>query len=91
MHSSPFPSTASSKARPWINDLNVYCSCRLPYVLEHIKKEEVQTDGDVQMFQCDFCNNRYQSSCANLTVARYSNIQSQVSQDCVNIKDSVHI
>ena len=38
---SPFPSTASSKARPWINDLNVYCSCRLPYVLEHMKKEEV--------------------------------------------------
>lgn len=65
---SPFPSSASSKARPLINDLNVYCSCRLPYVLEYKKRKEVQTGEDVEMIQCDFCNNWYHSSCVNLTV-----------------------
>ena len=53
---SPFLTSGSSKARPQINDLNVYCSCRLPYVLEHMKKKEVQMDEDVEMIQCDFCN-----------------------------------
>lgn len=72
---SPFPSVASSKARPLIKDLNVYCSCRLPYVLEYKKREELQADEDVKMIQCDFCSNWYHSFCANLTadqVQRYS-------------------
>ena len=64
---SPFPSTSSSKATPLIKDLNVYCCCRLPYVLEHKKRGETQADEDTEMIQCDFCNNWYLSSCVNLT------------------------
>ena len=64
---SPFPSTTSSKAKPLIKDLSVYCSCRLPFVLEHMKKDEVPADEDTQMIQCDLCNCWYHCSCVKVT------------------------
>ena len=33
-----------------------------------MKKKEVQTDKDVEMIQCNFCNNWHHSSCANFTI-----------------------
>ena len=32
---STFPSTSRIKGRSQMKDLNIYCHCRLPYILEH--------------------------------------------------------
>ena len=68
---SPFPSTSRSKGRPMIKDLHIYCHCRLPYVLEHKTKREVQADEDKHMIQCDLCNNWYHITCVSLTTDEF--------------------
>ena len=68
---SPFPSTSRSKGRPMIKDLHIYCHCRLPYVLEHKMKREVQADEDKHMIQCDLCNNWYHITCVSLTTDEF--------------------
>ena len=35
-HMSPFPATSTLKKNALLKELNVYCKCRLPYVLEHV-------------------------------------------------------
>lgn len=36
---SPFPSTTVAKKNTLMKELNIYCQCRLSYVLEHIKSQ----------------------------------------------------
>ena len=50
----PFPSTTSSdNPTPLRKDLNVYCSCRLPFVLENVKEDKVPVDKAKKMIQCN--------------------------------------
>ena len=64
----PFPSTTRGKPEPpLIISLPVYCSCRMPFVLEHLTKKQVPKDEDIGMIQCDFCNNWYHHSCVKLS------------------------
>ena len=64
----PFPSTAHSKPeRPLIISLQIYCSCRMPFALEHFAKKQVPKEEDTGMIQCDFCNNWYHHSCVKLS------------------------
>ena len=51
----PFPSSASTKSRPTTMNINLYCSCRMPYALEHVKKH-VPSDEDTKMIQCTVCD-----------------------------------
>ena len=64
----PFPSSTHSKPEPpLIISLPVYCSCRMPFVVEHLTKKQVPKGEDIEMIQCDFCNNWYHHSCVNLS------------------------
>ena len=64
---SPFPSNTYNKPKPLIKDLRVYCCCRLPFVLEHMKKDEVPVNEETRMIQCDLCNCWYHCSCIKVT------------------------
>lgn len=65
---SPFPSTTRGKPEPPLMiSLPVYCSCRMPFVLEHLTKKQIPKDEDTGMIQCDFCNNWYHHSCVKLS------------------------
>ena len=65
---SPFPSTTRSKPEaPLILSLPVYCSCRMPFVVEHLTKKQIPKGEDTEMIQCDFCNNWYHYSCVKLS------------------------
>ena len=65
---SPFPSTASQKElRPLRMDLNIYCSCRLLFVLEHMEEGDVPPEDCKKMIQCDFCNRWYHCSCVEIS------------------------
>ena len=65
---SPFPSTASQKElRPLRMDLHIYCSCRLPFLLEHMEEGDVPPEACKKMIQCDFCNHWYHCSCVDVS------------------------
>ena len=63
---SPFPSTVTAKKKPLVKQLNVYCCCRLPRAIEHVKHppaEEATT-----MIKCYICDNLYHYSCVGITL-----------------------
>ena len=73
-HMSPFPATSVCKKDTLMKELYVYCKCRLPYVLEHVKRptgEEVTC-----MVKCYICDNFYHCSCVNLTVEQAKKMNS---------------
>ena len=65
---SPFPKVASKEHKPAIKaTLNVYCCCRLPYVLDHLLPRDVPADETTKMVKCYICDNWYHCSCVNLS------------------------
>ena len=71
---SPFPVTSVCKKNTLMKEFYVYCKCRLPYVLEHVKRptgEEVTS-----MVKCYVCDNFYHCSCVNLTVEQAKKMNS---------------
>ena len=66
----PFPSSASTKSRPTTMNINLYCSCRMPYALEHVKTQHVPSDEDTQMIQCTICDKWYHRTCAGISDER---------------------
>ena len=65
----PFPTVASIKKTPSKSVyINVYCSCRLPYVLEHITRRNLSKDETTEMMKCSICDNWYHYNCVNLTL-----------------------
>ena len=73
-HMLPFLAISALRKSALTKDLTVYCKCRLPYVLEHVKHptgEEVTC-----MVKCYICDNFYHHSCMNLTVEDAKKIKS---------------
>ena len=64
----PFPSTPSVKEAPWTQVMNIYCCCRMPYALEHMKSDSVPVDEVTEMIQCNICSSWYHHNCVNLTI-----------------------
>ena len=72
-HMTPFPSTSVVKKKALRKQLNVYCHCRLPNVLEHVKNP---TGNEVvHMVQRYICDNLYHYSCVNLTLDQAKRIK----------------
>ena len=63
----PFPSSSATKSRPTTMNIKLYCSCRMPYVLEHVKKQDVPSDEDTKMVQCMICDNWYHPTCEGIS------------------------
>ena len=70
-----FPSQSSQKRRPSVYQLNIYCSCRLPFTLEHVKPKDVPTGEDTDMIQCEICCGWYHRTCVNLTHEKFKELQ----------------
>jgi len=66
----PFSSIDSSKQRPSVMNVNLYCSCRQPYALEHVKPEHLPLNEDAQMIQCYLCDRWYHRSCVDISEER---------------------
>lgn len=49
-------------------ELNVYCSCRLPHALEHLKCPS--TSEATTMIKCYICDNLYHHNCVGITLER---------------------
>ena len=60
----PFPSKPVPKQKPSLQRMKIYCKCRLPYVLEHKKKKDVnKAVDDIKMIYCDICQNWFHTTC----------------------------
>ena len=72
----PFSSGDSLKLKPSVKNVNLYCSCRLPYILEHTKLEclPMNEAEDAQMIQCYFCNRWYHRSCVGISQQRFKEL-----------------
>ena len=66
----PVPSSSAQKVRPTIININLYRSCRMPYALEHVKKQQVPAGEDIVMIQCYTCNRWYHHTCAGISKER---------------------
>ena len=64
----PFPSTPSVKEAPWTQVMNIYCCCRMPYALEHLKSDSVPYGEVTEMIQCNICLSWYHHNCVDLTI-----------------------
>ena len=64
----PFPSHDITKKNPLIMKLNVYCNCRLPHALEHLKCP--LTGEATTMIKCYICDDLYHHSCVGITLER---------------------
>ena len=83
-HMTPFPSTSTvKKKKTLMKQVTVYCQCRLPYVLEHMKNPGNEV---VDMVQCFICDNLYHSSCVNLSLDQAKRIKEQKKCGYVIIK-----
>jgi len=69
-----FPSQSLQKRRPSVYQLNIYCSCRLPFALEHVKLEDVPTGEDTDMIQCGICSGWYHRTCVNLSHEQFKEL-----------------
>jgi len=63
-----FPSHDIIKKKPLVKELNVYCNCRLPNALEHLKHPP--TGEATTMIKCYICDNLYHHSCVRITLER---------------------
>ena len=63
----PFPSSISRKGSPIIMNINLYCSCRMPYALEHVKKQHLPSNEDILMIQCYICDRWYHHTCVGIS------------------------
>ena len=64
---SPFPAKTIVKRKPLLQRMNIYCKCRLPYVLEHKKKKDTnRMADDIEMIYCDCCQHWYHLTCVNV-------------------------
>ena len=64
----PFPSHDITKKNALIMKLNVYCNCRLPHALEHLKCPP--TGEATTMIKCYICDDLYHHSCVGITLER---------------------
>jgi len=48
----------------------LYCSCRQPYALEHVKPEHLPLNEDAQMIQCYLCDRWYHCSSVGISEER---------------------
>ena len=71
-HMTLFPSSAVKKKKALMKQVNVYCQCRLPYVLEHMKNPGNEV---AVMVQCYICDNLYHFSCVNLSLDQAKRIK----------------
>jgi len=62
---SPFPSSDIVKEKALIQQFQVYCSCRLPRAIDHVKNPP--PEEAVIMIQCHICDNLYHHSCVGIT------------------------
>ena len=67
----PFSSVGSSKLRPSVMNMNVYCSCKLPYALEHLKPACLPMNEDADMIQYYICDRWYHCSCVRISEQRF--------------------
>ena len=63
---SPFPSAVIANQKPLIKQLNVYCSCRLPCAIEHLKHSP--TEETTTMSKCYICDDLYHHSRVGITM-----------------------
>ena len=64
---SPFPKQSIAKRKPLLKRMNIYCKCRLPYILEHKKKKEISgMVDDIKMIYCDCCQHWFHLTCVNV-------------------------
>ena len=64
----PFPSLPSPKNKPVNKKLRVHCSCRLPYILEYMKPQDIPKDEPNEMIQCNICAFWYHHNCVGMTI-----------------------
>jgi len=82
----PFPSTTSITQ---LSECLLY-SCRLPFVLEHVKEDKVPVDETKKMIQCDLCNGWNHCSCVNIIVViSGKNILNQMLCGLANSRDAM--
>lgn len=63
----PFPAQEVTRINPLKVRMRIYCKCRLPYVMEHLKKKEVNLDNDdSKMIECDTCDEWFHEVCINI-------------------------
>ena len=66
-HIRPFPSTSIMQKKPLLQTINIYCKCRLPYVVEHKQKNKISgVEDDVDMIYCDCCQHWFHLTCVNI-------------------------
>ena len=63
----PFPSVPSPKNKPANKKLKRHCSCRLSYVLEYMKPQDVPKGEPTEMIQCNICACWYHHNCVGMT------------------------
>ena len=64
---SPFPKQSIANRKPLLKRMNIYCKCRLPYILEHKKKKEISgMADDIKMIYCDCCQHWFHLTCVNV-------------------------
>jgi len=64
---SPLPSAESQKNKPFNEKMRVHCSCRLPYILEYLKPQEVSKGEMTDMIQCNICACWYHHNWVGMT------------------------
>lgn len=86
---SPFPIVASKEHKLAIKaTLNVYCCCRLPYVLDHLLPINVPADDiTTEMVKCGICDNWYHCSCVNLSDEQVKQLKDHNLFGCVTTED----
>jgi len=87
---SPFPSTPRKKKKAVMESVNIFCKCRLPYVLEHKNKKLVDKHiDDIEMVYCDCCQKWYHLSCLQVDGRTISCDEEEewICDDCVKVFD----
>ena len=85
----PFPSKQATKRKPQLQNVNIYCVCRMPYVLEHKNKKNVRDSADdVKMVFCDCCKTWYHFMCLGtdgkeLTYFETEQQEERICQNCI--------
>ena len=70
----PFSSVGSSKLIQSVMNVNIYCSCKLPYAPEHLEPACLPMDEDADMIQCYICDKWYHRSCVGISEQRFTEL-----------------
>ena len=71
----PFSSVPSPKNKPANKKLKIHCSCRLAYVLEYMKPQDVPKGEPTEMIQCNICACWYHHNCVGMTEDEVKKLQ----------------